>query len=272
MAPRSAPDSFDLHAVRVGSFVVQAGALLDVPLARDPCLRVDVGRRKACVEVSLPATRGHRRVSHRLARLEYGYETVEWFRVAEGLTLRDFAETRANDGFVVLRLASPPALTAGRVETPRDAKKSDEETRGSGESVSANVAAARRERKASRPFVTWGTAGKASDFTAGEASRAATVVLRFRDPEAAARAAAALERAWPGKNNAPPSSGETARETDAETDAETPSRRNATADLKGFGDSLASWLGKRARPDGRVHQPPRKRYAADDPADPGFVS
>jgi hypothetical protein len=265
MAPRSAPDSFDLHAVRVGSFVVQAGALLDVPLARDPCLRVDVGRRKACVEVSLPATRGHRRVSHRLARLEYGDETVEWFRLAEGGTLRDFAETRANDGFVVLRLASPPALTAGRVETPRDAKKSDEETRGSGESVSANVAAARRERKASRPFVTWGTAGKASDFTAGEASRAATVILRFFDSEAAARAAAALERAWPGKKRLE-------SETDAETDAETPSRRNATADLKGFGDSLASWLGKRARPDGRVHQPPRKRYAADGPADPGFVS
>ena len=144
MVSRSAPVSFDLHAVRVGSFVVQAGALLDVPLARDPCLRVDVGRRKACVEVSLPATRGHRRVSHRLARLEYGYETVEWFRLAEGLTLRDFAETRANDGFVVLRLASPPALTAGRVETPRDAKTSDEETRGSGDCVSANVAAARR--------------------------------------------------------------------------------------------------------------------------------
>ena len=271
MAPRSAPDSFDLHAVRVGSFVVQAGALLDVPLARDPCLRVDVGRRKACVEVSLPATRGHRRVSHRLARLEYGDETVEWFRLAEGGTLRDFAETRANDGFVVLRLASPPALTAGRVETPRHAKKSDEETRGSGESVSANVAAARRERKASRPFVTWGTAGKASDFTAGEASRAATVVLRFRDPEAAARAAAALERAWPGKNNAPPRETDAARETDAETDAETPSRRHATA-TAGFGYSLASWLGKRARPDGRVHQPPRKRYAADGPADPGFVS
>ena len=154
------------------------------------------------------------------------------------------------------------------METPRDAKKSDEETRGSGESVSANVAAARRERKASRPFVTWGTAGKASDFTAGEASRAATVVLRFRDPEAAARAAAALERAWPGKNNAPPR--ETARESDAET-LETSSRRHATA-TAGFGYSLASWLGKRARPDGRVHQPPRKRYAADGPADPGFVS
>ena len=196
------------------------------------------------------------------------HESFEEWLASTGQDLDSIESSFNRDGFVVLRLASPPALTAGRVETPRDAKKSDEETRGSGESVSANVAAARRERKASRPFVTWGTAGKASDFTAGEASRAATVVLRFRDPEAAARAAAALERAWPGKNNAPPR--EAAREIDAET-LETPSRRRATA-AAGFGYSLASWLGKRARPDGRVHQPPRKRYAADGPADPGFVS
>ena len=33
----------------------------------------------------------------------------------------------------------------------------------------------------------------------------------------------------------------------------------------------ARWLGKRARPDGRQYQPPRKRYAADGPDDPGFV-
>lgn len=249
---------------------MQAGALLDVPLARDPCLRVDVGRRKACVEVSLPATRGHRRVSHRLARLEYGDETVEWFRLAEGGTLRDFAETRANDGFVVLRLASPPALTAGRVETPRDAKKSDEETRGSGESVSANVAAARRERKASRPFVTWGTAGKASDFTAGEASRTATAFLCFKDAEAAVNASAALERAWPGKNlKAYDDATETsATSRDVWYVSSDKKKKNAENEI----EAASRWLGKRARPDGRVHQPPRKRYAADGPEDPGFVS
>jgi hypothetical protein len=37
-------------------------------------------------------------------------------------------------------------------------------------------------------------------------------------------------------------------------------------------NAASRWLGKRARPDGRVHQPPRKRYAADGPDDPGFVS
>ena len=92
------------------------------------------------------------------------------------------------------------------------------------------------------------------------------MVLRFRDPEAAARAAAALERACPENKHLPSRS---RREIDAET-LETPSRRRAAA--AGFGYSLASWLGKRARPDGRVHQPPRKVRAADGPADPGFVS
>jgi hypothetical protein len=39
----------------------------------------------------------------------------------------------------------------------------------------------------SKPFVAWGTAGKASDFTAGEASRTATAFLCFKDAEAAVK-------------------------------------------------------------------------------------
>ena len=186
MAPsRAAPVSFDLHAVRVGSFVVQAGALLDVPLARDPRLRVDVGRSKASVEMSLPATRGIRRSSHRLARLEYGDETVQWFQLEPD---GDPAKIGTNHSALVLRLASPPALTAGRVDVPPEA--SDE--------ADFHIKKNRR-MSSSKPFVAWGTAGKASDFTAGEASRTATAFLCFRDAEAAARASAALERAWPGK-------------------------------------------------------------------------
>ena len=155
MAPsRAAPVSFDLHAVRVGSFVVQAGALLDVPLARDPRLRVDVGRSKASVEMSLPATRGHRRLSHRLARLEYGDETVQWFRLeADG----DPAKIGTNHPALVLRLASPPALTAGRVELPPEA--SDEATSAPEKNAGAGVSLqTRRRMTSSKPFVAWGTA------------------------------------------------------------------------------------------------------------------
>jgi len=246
MAPsRAAPVSFDLHAVRVGSFVVQAGALLDVPLARDPRLRVDVGRSKASVEMSLPATRGHRRASHRLARLEYGDETVQWFQLEPD---GDPAKIGTNHSALVLRLASPPALTAGRVDVPPEA--SDE----------ADFHFKKNRRmSSSKPFVAWGTAGKASDFTAGEASRTATAFLCFRDAEAAARASAALERAWPGKNR---------RDDDASRDVVVSSDFYADDEK----NAASRWLGKRARPDGRVHQPPRKRYAADGPDDPGFVS
>lgn len=270
MAPsRSAPVSFDLHAVRVGSFVVQAGALLDVPLARDPCLRVDVGRHRACVELSLPATRGHRRVSHRLARLEYGDETVEWFTPAERLP--DFASAEANDRALVLRLARPPKRTAGRVDARPEASSSDEDAtamkRASrlGDETRARLAAAPREASAApvssrrdrrvRPRVTWGTAGKALDFTNGACERTGTTLLWFRTPACAARAAEALERAWPGKRM---------NEDDARDARDGFAGSAAPADA-------ARWLGKRARPDGRQYQPPRKRYAADGPDDPGFV-
>jgi len=268
MAPsRAAPVSFDLHAVRVGSFVVQAGALLDVPLARDPRLRVDVGRSKASVEMSLPATRGHRRLSHRLARLEYGDETVQWFRLeANG----DPAKIGTNHPALVLRLASPPALTAGRVELPPEA--SDEAT---SENYSKNAGAGvslqtRRRMTSSKPFVAWGTAGKASDFTAGEASRTKTAFLCFKDKEAAVNAYAALERAWPGKNfkNYDDATATSATSRDVwvvSSDKKMVMKENEI-------EAASRWLGKRARPDGRVHQPPRKRYAADGPEDPGFVS
>ena len=252
MAPsRAAPVSFDLHAVRVGSFVVQAGALLDVPLARDPRLRVDVGRSKASVEMSLPATRGNHRSSHRLARLEYGDETVQWFQLEPD---GDPAKIGTNHSALVLRLASPPALTAGRVDVPPEA--SDEATSGGFEK--------NRRMSSSKPFVAWGTAGKASDFTAGEASRTATAFLCFRDAEAAARASAALERAWPGKKN-----------NRRDDDASFATSRDVVVSSEIFKNekyAASRWLGKRARPDGRVHQPPRKRYAADGPDDPGFVS
>lgn len=254
MAPsRAAPVSFDLHAVRVGSFIVQAGALLDVPLARDPRLRVDVGRSKASVEMSLPATRGNHRSSHRLARLEYGDETVQWFQLEPD---GDPAKIGTNHSALVLRLASPPALTAGRVDVPPEA--SDEATSGGFEK--------NRRMSSSKPFVAWGTAGKASDFTAGEASRTATAFLCFRDAEAAARASAALERAWPGK-----------KENRRDDDASLATSRDVVVSSDFYADdekknAASRWLGKRARPDGRVHQPPRKRYAADGPDDPGFVS
>jgi hypothetical protein len=267
MAPsRAAPVSFDLHAVRVGSFVVQAGALLDVPLARDPRLRVDVGRSKASVEMSLPATRGHRRLSHRLARLEYGDETVQWFRLeADG----DPAKIGTNHPALVLRLASPPALTAGRVELPPEA--SDEATSASEKTAGAGASLqTRRRMTSSKPLVAWGTAGKASDFTAGEASRTATAFLCFKDAEAAVNASAALERAWPGKNlKAYDDATETsATSRDVWYVSSDKKKKNAENEI----EAASRWLGKRARPDGRVHQPPRKRYAADGPEDPGFVS
>ena len=266
MAPsRCAPVSFDLHAVRVGSFVVQAGALLDVPLARDPCLRVDVGRKRASVEMSLPATRGHRRVSHRLARLEYGDETVEWFEPAARLL--DPAIAEANGRALVLRLARPPRRTAGRVDVPEasDAattrasgdETEQDETRVAPTSATSVTSSSRRRRRV-KPFVTWGTTGMATDFTGGACERTDATLLWFRTPACAAGAAAALARAWPGKLK------------NKKNDARDAPAVARAADHRGARTDAASWLGKRARPDGRAHQPPRKRRAVGGPDDPGF--
>ena len=254
------PTTWNLHAVRVGDFVVTAGEMREfVPLARDPKLILDRTRSSASVEFSLPAVEVRRtqtneseantqtrRVSHRLARIEYARDIVRCISVEHDGQDGNLSEHKT---CVVVNLKQPPTLTVGRCEVPvEDVTPSFNTLEIGDKSLPPSIS------KNEKTTFTWGSHGKASDFTNGAAFTKSVHVFYFSSKAQVLKAHEALAGIWcrSGGND----------------ELITPrSRQDAFSS-----SNTNKWLGKRSKPDGRVLQPPRKRRTLWSDTDPGFVS